>query len=176
TDCPFAYSSARTWSSSTLTPNTLSPTDAYVERLRLSAFNWVAQGPQRLPQKLTTTTSPRCSDNRTLLPTSACNAKSGASLPMSGYGAAATATAPSPPRLSRDTKKRRWARAQKTLRCDTTRHRGCGSPKGIPSPKLATVGAGNPRIANLTMSTNAAATSRTDSRNWVGLRRSARPG
>src|SRR3954465_9465235 len=72
TDCPFAYSSARAWSSSTLTPNTFSPTDAYVERLRLSAFSCVPQGPQRLPQKLTTTTSPRCSDNRTLLPARAC--------------------------------------------------------------------------------------------------------
>ena len=36
--------------------------------------------PQRLPQKLKTTTSPRCSERRTLLPPTACKAKSGASL------------------------------------------------------------------------------------------------
>src|ERR1700679_4171848 len=49
--------------------------------------------PQRLPQKLKTTTAPLCSERRTLLPLTACKAKSGASWPRSAYPvAAATAS------------------------------------------------------------------------------------
>ena len=46
-----------------------------------------------LPQKLRMTTSPRCSDNRTLPPAMAWSAKSGASCAFNGYEVSAIAGA-----------------------------------------------------------------------------------
>src|ERR1700730_18009034 len=74
-------------------PYTCKPADRYVARLWLSAASCARHGVHLLPQKLRMTTSPRCSESRTLPPAIACNAKSGAACARSAYEVSANAGA-----------------------------------------------------------------------------------
>src|SRR5688572_18716291 len=123
--------------------------------MRSSASSWLRQVLQLPLQKLTTTTSPRCSEMRTFSPVRPRATRSGACWPTSSYRSAAEAgvanNGNTQPNASAAIRARVGAADftnKQAITVDST-SRDTGQAK----PDSTQYDAGNPRIAYLTMST-----------------------